>query len=346
MVYLKLLKIRRMNIKSIVLIILIISSFQSFSQELIAMYKKDAYWGFMNIKGEEIIKPKYTYCRPFYSGMAKVGKIYFINIKGEKLKPKVRISDAYQFSDGLVGVKVGGKWGYMNTTGDLIIAAKYKDIVAFNNGYTLVANKNGTFVIDHQGKETKVITGKGKISKFKKFSEGLAPVVIKDRYGFVNEKGSLIIEPKYLGVGYYCNGLAWARTLKGTIGYINKTGDWVIEPKFLGAGNFDPVSGMARIKDKEGWGYTNMKGEVFSIKNIQVFKHFEDGLCLVRKENIWGYLDSNGKWAIEPTYVASTPFKNGYARARVKGKWGIINKKGEWVLKPIYDNIKPFYKVK
>lgn len=289
-----------MNIKSITLIILIFSSFQSFSQELIAMYKKDGYWGFMNIKGE-------------------------------RLKPKSRIINAKQYSDGMVAVKSSGnaKWGYMNISGEMVVPPKYKEATDFNNGFALVSTKKETFVINKEGKETKVITGKGKISDFKKFSEGLAPIVIKDRYGFVNEKGSLIIEPKYLAVGFYSNGLAWVKTLKGTIGYINKMGDWVIEPKFLGAGNFDPVSGLARIRDKEGWGYTNMKGEVFSIKNIQIYKHFEDGLCLVRKENIWGYLDSNGKWAIEPTFVASTPFKNGYARARVKGKWGLINKKRE-----------------
>jgi hypothetical protein len=333
-----------MIFKFISFVFLIAISLPSYNQNLVAMFKEHGKWGFMNEKGEVIIKPNYTYCRPFYSGMAKVGKIYFINLKGEKLKTKLRISDARQYSDGLVGVKISGKWGYMNAVGELVVPAKYKKITDFKNGYALVLTNKGTFVIDNKGNETEVVTGKGRIELIKNFSEGLAQVSINGLNGFVNEKGVLIIEPKYLSVGYYNNGVVWVRTKNNYIGYINKVGDWVIEPKFLGAGNFDSFSGMARIKDKNGWGYTNMEGVITNIKNVDVYKHFEDGLCLLRSTNIWGYLGPDGKWVIEPTYVAATPFKNGYARVRENGKWGVINKKGDWVIQPTYENIKSFFK--
>lgn len=333
--------------KVLVVIVIFCTSFSSYSQDLIAMYKDKAYWGFMNIEGEKIITPKYTLCKNFRGGMAKVGKTYFINKKAEKFKPEVRILDAEQFSEGILAVKVVNRWGFMNTSGKLIVEAKYKTVTEFNGGYAIAATKKEVFIIDKNGNETKIISPK-KIDGFKHFSEGLAPIEIDEKYGYVNEKGLLIIPPQYIAVGYFSMGMAWVRTLNGKIGYIDKQGNWLIEPTLFAAKEFDPVSKVARVKIEKGWTYINANGDFLPIedKNINVFKNFEDGVALVKVGDLWGFINSEGGWQIEPTYKGGvTSFQNGYARVKQDGKWGVINKKGEWVLKPIYDNIKPFVKV-
>lgn len=333
-----------MNIKSIILSFTILSFISVQSQELVAMFKDKAYWGFMNIKGEVIIKPQYTFCRDFRSGMAKVGKTTFINVKGEKLKSNVKFFDATQFNDGLLAVKlISGYWGFINKEGGLIIETKYQKVTDFNDGYALVMNTLGVYVIDKNGKETKINYEKSSINGIKHFSEGLAIIYVGTKFGFVNENGDVIVEPEYLSVGYYRDGLCWVRMTDGKIGYINKTGTVVIPPVFYAASEFD--NGFARIKTKDGWGYINTKGELIPIdKSIEVFNEVEDGTALVRNEYKWGYLNPDGSWLIEPKFIkGTTSFQNGYARIEQRGKWGIINKKGEWVLNPIYDNIKSFY---
>lgn len=316
-----------------------------YSQDYLVMFRNKALWGFMNLKGEVIIKPKYKYCRDFNSGIAKVGAKVFINLKGEKLLIKVpNYTLSREFNDGMLAIKVGMNWGFVNTLGELVIQTEYNDVTDFYDGYALAINKNETFVLDKNGKETKVIT-KDKIKSVHHFSEGMAPIQVGLKYGFVNEKGVIIIEPQFLSVGYFSNGLAWARTNNNKLGYIDTKGKWVIEPKFYATRIFDKKSGRTRVKDKSGWGYVNSKGEILRIKEAQVFNDFEDGLCALRVNNLWGFIDGDGKWAIEPKYTAVTSFTNGFAGVRVKEKWGVINQKGEMVLQPIYNYIKTFNKI-
>ncbi len=52
------------------------------------------------------------------------------------------------------------------------------------------------------------------------------------------------------------------RTEAGTVGYINGKGEWVIEPAFEGGKNFDPETGLARVKTAVNWAYVNKSGEV------------------------------------------------------------------------------------
>ncbi len=70
---------------------------------------------------------------------------------------------------------------------------------------------------------------------------GLALVAIeKDniKYGFINENGDFVIEPKFdRALSFTENGLA-AACLNNKCGFINENGDFVIEPKFDEAGSF------------------------------------------------------------------------------------------------------------
>lgn len=330
-----------MRAKTLIISLLFLISFSTYAQEMIGMFKDGPYWGFINLKGEVVVKPKYTFCRDYRSGMAKVGKLVFIDEKGVKLKAKIRYQDAAQFHNGLLAVKANAKWGFINRFGELVVEAKYKKVTDFNAGYAIAVVKKVPVIIDKKGAEIEIKTS-GKLNSFKPFSEGLAIVEINALFGFVNEKGEMAIEHQFLSVGYFKEGLAWARTNSGKIGYINKIGEWVIEPIFLGASNFGGE--MARVKMRGGWKYINLKGEILSTKNkgIDVFKRPTESCALVRSYGLWGYLDASGGWLLKPQYEGATVFKNGYARVRKDGKWGLIDRKGSWVLAPTYDNLKSF----
>ena len=66
----------------------------------------------------------------------------------------------------------------------------------------------------------------------------LAKVKIDGKWGFINENGDIIIEPKFdEALSFTENGLA-AACLNNKCGFINENGDFVIEPKFDEAGSF------------------------------------------------------------------------------------------------------------
>jgi len=63
------------------------------------------------------------------------------------------------------------------------------------------------------------------------FYEGLSNFKINGKWGFVDKKGNIVIEPKFEYASQFTNGLAYAE-INEKSGFINKNGTFVIEPKF------------------------------------------------------------------------------------------------------------------
>lgn len=339
----------------ILLSILIIISGYSFSQATLVMVKKGDFWGYINLTGEVVVEIKYEKCKPFNSGFAKVGAIFFVNTKGEFFNVrnyiKAGLRGVREFSNGLLAVNISNSWGFINTSGELIIPSVYEYSTDFKNGFALVKKGKEFLIIDKKGNEQKIIRNeKGKITHVKEFSEGMAPIKISKKWGFVNENGEIVIEGKYESVGEFNGGLAWAKQsgLSGKrVGYINKKGEQIVGPIFIRAKNIDIKSGLARIVKLDGKkGYINMDGDVIHFANSREYKNFVGGMCRESEhagDSKIGYLNSEGEWAIKPIFNIARDFNNGYAPAKSEGKWGVINKKGEWVLKTEYDDIKRVY---
>jgi hypothetical protein len=317
------------------------------------------YWGYANIKGELIIPAQFEKCYRFSpSGYAtiydtKERQYHFINTKGERLKTEIsdfKIHDGFGFDvdgfvDERVAIKVGKTWGFLDASGKLAIPARYDDVTEFSGGYAS-AKSGGNFVLlNTKGDEIKpAITG---ITDIKTFSEGLAPFRGPDKkFGFLNSSGQVAIPAKFESVGYFRNGLAWAKTDGKLLGYIDTKGNWVIEPKFVAGKDFDEKAGLARIKTADGkWAYTNRKGEIIYVTDTDVWGDFKEGLADGRKNGKRGFYNNKGEWVIQPQFEGVRDFKNGYAAAKLGDKWGVIDKTGKWVIQPQYDGIKDMEKV-
>jgi hypothetical protein len=92
------------------------------------------------------------------------------------------------------------------------------------------------------------------------FYEGLARVKIRDKWGFINEAGKIVISAKFDEVMFrFYEGLASVK-VGGKWGYIDKTGKYAIEPKFDGASFFS--EGLASIRVGNKWGFINKKGDI------------------------------------------------------------------------------------
>ncbi|MDH5365627.1 MAG: WG repeat-containing protein [Cyclobacteriaceae bacterium] len=310
-------------------------------------------WGYINQKGEFSIEAKYRSCYQFSDGYAPIyedKKFFFINPKGEKLSTEIENFKLFNvfgigmqgFSDGLVPIKSGDKWGYINTDGKLAIELKYEKASKFDGGFAVVHKNGELFVVNKTGEEF-VIAG---AIDCKNFSEGLAPYRAADKkFGFVGTDGKTVITAQFFGVGYFIDGVAWAKTMDKKVGFINKKGEWVIEPKFLVAKNFDPTSGLAMVKETEKWVYTNRSGEVLAVDSEKI-SDFSNGLAKGVKGGKTGYFNKDGKWVIEAKFDGGRDFKNGFAAAKKGDKWGFINKNGEWVIEPSFGAVKDMELIK
>ncbi|MBP5189457.1 MAG: WG repeat-containing protein [Bacteroidales bacterium] len=76
-----------------------------------------------------------------------------------------------------------------------------------------------------------------KFEKVGSFSEGLAPVCKKGKWGFVDKEGKLIIKANYEKVRPFHYGFAAVK--QGELwGYINKKGKWEKVPQYIEATDF------------------------------------------------------------------------------------------------------------
>lgn len=339
---------------------LILAGFTAFSQTYLVQVKPAGarLWGYANHKGDVVIEPKFDKCAAFSAdGLAPVydkqaRQYYFINTNGSKLETEVsgfKIKDGLGFdiqgfTDGLVQIKIGEKWGYMDKNGRMAIQAKYDETSEFDGGYAITRNGTNFMVIDLKGNETAV--NAPEIIDIKGFTEGRAIFKTNTKKtGFIGTDGKIAIPAQFESVGYFKAGLAWAKSGE-KLGYINLSGEWVIQPRFEAGKNFDSQSGLARVKSGDLWSYVNKSGEMISVTGTETFGDFSEGLADGKKGDKKGFYNHKGIWEIEARFDGLRDFKNGFAAAKKGELWGMIDKQGNWVFEPKFEAIKDMELVK
>lgn len=176
----------------------------SFSEGL-ACVKAEGKWGYIDKKGIFVIPPIYGSAATFRfsEGLAQVGygerENMYIDRIGRVAIMNEQFESVYFFNEGIAGVLIKGKQGYINKDGQIIISPKFDCGSCFSEGCAVI----GVF--------------KGKNG----FEDA------KD--GFINKNGDIVIEPRYDFALPFENGLAFVR-IDNKRGYINKAGGYVWEP--------------------------------------------------------------------------------------------------------------------
>ena len=105
------------------------------------------------------------------------------------------------------------------------------------------------------------------------FMEGLAPVMLGGKYGYIDKDGTCSIPYKFETAGIFNEGLALV-SLNGRFGYIDRTGKQVIPYKFTAAGDF--IDGLAEVVFADKKGFIDKTGEWFDSRSevLQSFSSF------------------------------------------------------------------------
>jgi hypothetical protein len=162
------------------------------------------------------------------------------------------------FCDGLAGIFNGNKKGFIDKSGVFVIAPQFDYQNDFSEGLASVGIKNKYFFIDKDGK---IITEVP--SPCGPFQEGFAWIRLSEKcFGFVNHAGNIVIEPRYINVPCFSEGLAqvvW-REKETKSGYIDTNGKIVIDGKYDYESNFH--NGLAAVSRKDKDGYIDRKGKL------------------------------------------------------------------------------------
>jgi hypothetical protein len=138
------------------------------------------------------------------------------------------------------------------------------------------------------------------------FSEGLATVKVGDKYGCIDFTGKLVIPARFDFIYKFKNGLAVVNTdeRERKFGYIDRTGKLVIPARFDNAREFS--EGLAATSIDRKFGYINSQGKViipFQFDEADEFKH---GIARVRPnvmmdDGIGLSIDKTGKIRVGST---------------------------------------------
>ncbi len=187
------------------------------------------------------------------AGASFYGKWGFVDSRGELLiRPKY--DKVYYFDDGIAAVSVGGvygyggKWGFINDDGKEIIPLKYDHVTDNSVGY-----------LEILGGDMQVYS----------FSWGLIRVCLDGKEGLLTWKGEVVLPPKYDQI-FHFEGDATFVELNKKYGLINRSGKEIVAPKY---------DELKEFEDHEPFGD---------------IKYFINGKALVRLGDKWLSIDQHG----------------------------------------------------
>ncbi len=230
-------------------------------------------------------------------------------------------------------------YGFVDTSGELKIDAKFTSALAFqNNGIAVVKDDDGYTIIDSEGK----ILTKSRYDKIGNFENGVVVVTKDQKEGLINEEGKEILKPKYDTVEIVSNQLVKLKN-EGKYGCATIGGDVISDCKFESLGNRF-VNSMIAAYDGESWGYLNKKGK-WAIK--PQFSDADDfgtnGYAAVEKDGKSGIIDKSGKFIIEAKYQDAENFNDdGIFAVELDRTWKLLNKDGSTVCDIAYEGLWAF----
>lgn len=259
---------------------------------------------------------------------------------------KVKVSDNAGGSDGgeltivvmaksLFPVIQNDKYGYIDTSGRVVIEPQFDGAWSFSEGLASVEVNGKRGYIDKSGR----VVIEPQFDGTGSFSEGLAEVGIDDKWGYIDKSGKIVIEPQFDYTTSFCDGLAVVE-IDDKWGYIDKSGRAVIKPQFDWADPFSEGLGCVRIDHKNG--YINASGRFVIAPQLDFSRPFSEGLAQVDLGDYQGYIDKTGTVVIRTQFDYAWPFSEGLARVSINGRVGFINTSGKAVIEPQFRNAGSF----
>lgn len=167
------------------------------------------------------------------------------------------------------------------------------------------------------------------------FSEGLARFREKQKYGFIDKNGNVVIAPIYADAHNFSEGFAAVKDGDAHWLFVDKNGNNIFNKTFDDVSSFH--EGMAGVLKKSydyslgdfnyDWGFIDKTGNIVINYKYRNCGDFSEGVAAVKKGGYgWGFIDKTGETVIPFFYEDAKSFKNGKARVYLNGSWFYIYK--------------------
>lgn len=313
-------------------------------KENFAEVKMDGKWGFINKKGEIVIKPQFYETHPFSSGLSQVAlsvfeKHGYIDTTG-KFIIKPQFDDATAFIDDRAWVLVNGKWGLIDKEGTFVINPTYKEV------------KHIFKIYNQWGPEFYYRYLIKIINSSKVNNNNLRWVLLDGKWGLVNKNGKTLIPHIFSDVKNISEGFTWVKQ-KEYWGLVDSLGNYIVKPDernpliYATNATFKLFSefhdGLMKYQSRDVVGFVDYNLNTIIPAQYDKASDFKNGLACVYQDGYCGVIDLKGRVIIPINYREIVICDNDLFPVKDdNGDWGYINLKNEWVIKPQFKNVTPF----
>ena len=227
-------------------------------------------------------------------------------------------------------VQLERKWGFIDSTGNLVIKPRFQAAAAFSDGLARfqiwdavqcdasnhAANRPETFAKENAPLDAFTMYRRDRQSRC--FAQDVL-------FGYIDTHGQSVIAPTLPVAEDFSEGLAAVRLSRSPTskwGYIDKSGRIAIQPRFDQALSFS--EGRAAVQTgfraEQGqqvdgkWGFIDALGRFDVPPQFDLADGYSEGLAAVfMRSDGWGYIDALGTFAIPPRYTTAGQFSEGVA---------------------------------
>lgn len=336
-------------------------AFLEYFEKPIKAQDDNGLWGYIDVKGDWVIEPKFSQAYNFSCDRAEVvdvesGMHGFIDPMGNYAVEPLYY-EANAFSEGYAAVATWGdqerdiyyNWGFIDADGNAITDFIYDDVLAFH--------------------------------------DGLAAVTEAFEYGYIDTTGKIVIPYMFTGVTNFTHDRALAACAWSEYGHlIDKEGNQLTEDCYQPFNGFHTIDsphytsalgmsgddnframkyeiyengshGSSMTLDKDGndisIDFSDDNPASYNTEIIAYTKYNEDGYAWAAVFDsdpnypfgeLWGVIDRDLNWVLEPTYDQVYPPSrlqdNFTAHDKDTGLWGVANFETGWVIEPAFTGVR------
>lgn len=234
-------------------------------------------------------------------------------------------------------------FGYINGSGKMVIPADYETAYNFSCGWAMVKEDGEAMYIDANGISAKNLPEADTYYSY--FYYNMVTFKIDGLQGKWDNNFKEVIPAEYKSIGINTDaGLMWFTEDGKEYGFINEQGKQVIEPKFNYCSSFeDGICVVAVDKNTDSgteirYGVIDTKGEyLIRPQKEEIFNMGEGRIAFYNSTTKkWGIWDKNGNEILPATYDDINAISCGLALVEKNSKYGYIDKNGNEVIAPLY----------
>ncbi|WP_139491944.1 WG repeat-containing protein [Brevibacillus dissolubilis] len=275
--------------------------------------------GLIDRSGRYLIQPVYDMIEPFHQDIFIVNGKKLLTDQGQTLfQAEGDRGMINKLSSGRALFRDHELYGYLDETGKPVIPAQFKDAQSFYGDQAVVQLQTGKYaLINKKGEVVKSLPFSDKEATLHELREGAARYADKQSslIGFIDDKGSLIIPPRYYEAEAFDHGLSIVKTkdTDNSVGLINPKGEFIVEPIYTSAyriadglwavGQADPKQTGLPPHFSQRYAIVDKKGTFLTDFIYDQIAPFEGDYTFVQTDITSFFLDRTGKKADQlPTF--------------------------------------------